>query len=378
MDGGSTMESYDDLFSVPGTPDTALTSVSGSDGGSDGDSKFELHATYCFVTWSHCALNDHEEFYRRLQELMPEGSQIFGGKEFHEDGNPHYHAVIKFPRRVHWTNARLKFKLEGDTDAIRIEPPRRYQNIEQFLEDTQAYCEKDENPFIFGERIEPNLGQDSARKRLFREIDVEEDFERAKKMIREADPYRFILNYGNVRRYLEGEKKRRVKSGGGGLGLCGEMKTELLPWCVSNEMEVWKERNIDNPPLGRKRSLVLVGDSHTGKSGWAESFGRPIVMTREWNIKNYFEGATHIVVNDVDAKGFGGRGGSYWREVLGCQMSFDACDRYKETVNLKWGIACVWTCNWDQDPRKYPEIAEYLGGCGAVVVEVKELLYCSD
>lgn len=58
-----------------------------------------------------------------------------------------------------------------------------------------------------------------------------------------------------------------------------------------------------------------------------------MVMSKRWNLNNYGEGCSHIVVNDVKPTGFGPSGESYWREVLGCQESFDATDRYRRGYN---------------------------------------------
>ncbi len=146
-------------------------------------------------------------------------------------------------------------------------------------------------------------------------------------------------------------------------------------WQVPLEVEEWKRQNIDAPLPGRKRALVLIGPSRTGKSEWAETFGYPFVINMRWNMACYRPFATHVVVNDVDARSFGVSGKSYWREVLGCHNEFHASDQYSKTQRLLWGFACVWTCNPDQDPRRYPEVAEYLKDSGAVVVELSESLY---
>jgi hypothetical protein len=82
---------------------------------------------------------------------MPAGTLIFGSKELHRDGNPHYHAVMRFPYRVHWTDARQRLMLHApdglvDTRAIRITQPDPGETVTDFLDRTQAYCSKDDNP----------------------------------------------------------------------------------------------------------------------------------------------------------------------------------------------------------------------------------------
>lgn len=333
--------------------------------------KYRFHGAFMFVTYSQSKVNDHWEFYERLRARMPEGTMIYGGQEKHKDGNPHYHVVIRFPKRVHWSDARSHLVLEDDTGAVKIRGLERGQSRESFLEGTQAYCEKDENPFMFGKRIELDSGREGDRKRKYREVDEEEDYETAKRKLREFDPYRFIFSYGNVVLYLDSEKKRKVCARDGWIG----HRSWFRKWKVPSVMEKWRMENVENRGPGRASSLVLVGKGKTGKTSWAKSFGTPMVMSKRWNLKNYGVGCSHIVVNDVKPGAFGPSGDSYWREVLGCQESFDATDRYCGTVRLDWNIPCIWTCNWDQDPRRSEEIRSYMEDVGVVVVEVDEPLF---
>lgn len=119
---------------------------------------FVLRTAVCFVTWSQSKFDDHDEFYRMLCLAMPAGTRIFGSKEYHKDGRPHYHVVLRFPHRLMWNDGRKKFMLRRgdgvpDTKAIRIQVPQHPETVEDFLQRTQAYCAKDENPWTFGERF---------------------------------------------------------------------------------------------------------------------------------------------------------------------------------------------------------------------------------
>ena len=360
------------------------SSSSGSEGSdSEGDinskfsGKFELRNRFAFVTWARSRIEDHLVYYDKLMKMLPGGVKLFGGKELHDDGTPHYHVVIEFERRVHWRNAREKFMIrhddgEVDTSAIRIVCPYRGQSVEQFLECTQAYCAKDSNPFTFGEWLTGIGSAKARRKRMFAEIHAESDFDKAKALCQEADPVQFILRYPAFRMYLECEKRRLVVQS----VKLEEPDYDVKPWRVPEAMENWKRDNIDSPSPGRRTALVLVGPTRTGKTEWAERAGpNPIIMNNRWNMSNYFPGASHVVINDVDLKSFGGSTETYWREVLGCQKRFDARDRYTKTEQLKWGFACILTCNPDQDPRNISYIETYLRESGAVFVDVGRKLY---
>ena len=104
-----------------------------------------------FVTWSRSTIANKDDFHRKLVSMMPPGVKIFGGREYHQDGKPHYHVVLSFPAKVKWPDARKMFILEGDTTAVRITPPWRGQRIYDFLNNTQTYAAKKKD--TFGERI---------------------------------------------------------------------------------------------------------------------------------------------------------------------------------------------------------------------------------
>jgi hypothetical protein len=344
----------------------------------DEDGKFLLHGVYAYVTWSQSRIDDHEEFFNRLRAILPQGTEIFGGRELHQDGHSHYHVVMHFPRRVHWSDARTKLmvkKDDGDVDtkAIRIEVPRLYEPVCEFLDRTQAYCAKDDNPWLFGERILPISSARALRNRKFKEIIDEPDRNRAEQMIIDHDPYEYVMKHRSIEEFLQTKTGGRRKAG----RKCAR-RFDPSSWRVPDELLDWKRRNVDEPGFGRRKALVLIGPPGIGKTKWAESFGQPIVMSKKWNLAQYREEATHVVVNDADALHFGAGGDSYWREVLGCQEEFSASDRYRPTQSLFWDFPCIWTCNEDFDPRKYKEVADYLQLVGATVVELTVPLFLVD
>ena len=83
-------------------------------------------------------------------------------------------------------------------------------------------------------------------------------------------------------------------------------------------------------------------------------------MNSGWCMKSIFSGASHLVVSDVKPAAFGYGGRSYWRETIGCQESFNCRDFQQETRTVTWGLPCIWTCNFDNDPRKDRAVAQYI------------------
>jgi hypothetical protein len=143
---------------------------------------------------------------------------------------------------------------------------------------------------------------------------------------------------------------------------------------VPDIMRLWMDRYVINKKWkGRPRAMIVVGDPLTGKSAWAESEGRPIVMNSGWCMKSIFEveDPTHIVVSDVKPLAFGYAGQHHWRDVIGGQESFNARDFQQEMRTIEWGLPCIWTCNFDSDPRKDKAVAEYIRRT-AYVFEVRD------
>ena len=57
--------------------------------------------------------------------------------------------------------------------------------------------------------------------------------------------------------------------------------------------------------------------------------------------------------------------------VLGGQERFNCRDFQQETRTVDWGLPCIWTCNFDNDPRKDRGVADYIGRV-AYVVEIRD------
>ena len=333
-----------------------------SDGCSDTGGKYRFNGKHIYVTWSKSKVESKDEFHEKLVTMMPSGVRMFGGRELHQDGTPHYHVVFSFAEKVHWADAAKRFSIEGDTNAIRFEKLKPGQRLSDFLENTMAYCAKDGD--TFGERLSLEGAVAEQRKRKWQEVIDETDEEKAWRMVREFEPRAYMVNYLALEKAMS--KTKRAK-------LLPSVKARPTGvFRVPKIMRMWMERYvIKREWVGRPKSLVIVGDPMVGKSAYAESEGNPIVMNSGWCLKSIFPGATHIVVNDVKPAMFGYAGKSHWRDVLGGQERFNCRDFQQETRTVEWGLPCVWTCNFDNDPRKDRGVAEYMSKV-SVVVEIRD------
>jgi hypothetical protein len=325
------------------------------------DRKYRFNGKHIYVTWSKSRIDSKEEFHQKLLTILPAGVRLFGGRELHKDGTPHYHVVFSFLHKVNWPDAAKKFSIEGDTNAIRFEKPKARQRLSGFLENTMTYCAKDGD--TFGERLSLEGAVAEQKKRKWQDIVDEPDEKKAWQMVRELEPRAWMLNHPAVDRAMV--TKRQTTARPSSVRRVGEFRVPKL-------LDLWMDKYVVRRDWkGRPKSLVIVGDPLVGKSAFAESVGNPIVMNSGWCMKNIFEGATHIVVSDVKPMSFGYAGQWHWRDVLGGQDRFNARDFQQEMRTIEWGLPCIWTCNFDSDPRKDRAVADYIRHV-SYVVEIRD------
>lgn len=346
--------------------------------------EFEFNATMAFVTYTQSQVKDKEEFYRCLRDsieaVLPRikgteekvSVQIFGGRELHEDGNPHYHAVLKFSERVHFRKAREKFcvyiLVDGervvDTHSIHIRRKPEHETPGQFLQSVQAYSAKDND--TFGEWIDGKSSSAKEREKWEKALVECEYRDEAEAIIIEHFRKKWLWQQWNVQALLKTKKDRSSPR--------RERSYKAKPWRVSKRMLQWRRRNFPVKGGGRPTSLVLVGPSKVGKTEWATSFGNPAIMNGGWNLDELLrEDVTHLVINDIDVTDF-----PHKRDLAGCQEYITATGKYRQELTVKWGKPVIWTCNEDNSVLLDQKLAKYFRESGAVIQEVKDVMYFED
>lgn len=73
-----------------------------------------------------------------------------------------------------------------------------------------------------------------------------------------------------------------------------------------------------------------------------------------FNLDEWDDEARLVILDDIDIKFF-----PSWRGFLGCQRDITVTDKYRKKRRLRNGIACIWLCNEELDPRRaLPGVAE--------------------
>ncbi len=130
--------------------------------------KYRFNGKHIYVTWLKSKIDSKEEFHHKLLVMLPSDVSMFGGRELHQDGTPHYHVVFSFVEKKNWPDAAAHFRIEGDTNAIRFEKPKLRQDHKDFKKKKMAYCEKDGD--TFGERLSLEGAVSEQKKRKWRDI----------------------------------------------------------------------------------------------------------------------------------------------------------------------------------------------------------------
>ncbi|CAM1504790.1 Fc.00g023810.m01.CDS01 [Cosmosporella sp. VM-42] len=343
---------------------------------------YRFHGEVMFVTYTQSRMDDPEEFYRCLREsLAPHlprtgvtGQRgevmIFGAKELHVDGHPHYHVVLRFSPIVCWNNTREKLRVfidvdgrrEVDTHAINIRKRSRREPMAIFLEHVQAYVAKE--GVVFGERIVSETLSGKALREKEDELLRVETRAEAEAILKQHFPRKYIWQHLQCAAFL----KTKVSS----TAMEHVPTFKVKPWRLTARMAVWKKANFPKPSGGgRPTALVLIGPSKYGKTEWALSFGKPAKMMGGWNMDELTKpGITHIVLNDIDVRRF-----PHVREMLGCQEFVTATGRYREERTIALGIPVIWTCSEENSPLRFPEWVNYIKQSGAVVVKLRSFLF---
>lgn len=353
--------------------------------------KFLLHGTMALVSYLRSNVEDHMVFYEALVKRLHEisspsnpatgeklGFQVYGAQERHADGTPHYHVVILWNGIVHYCNAQKLLRVylgEGsarcaDNAAINIRPLRGRQPPADFLDRTQGYAVKDGNQLVFGVRIVYEVGVNRRKQQAFAAAIEELDPEKARAIMIAVDPQGYVGKFLNMEAFLRSKKRPRGPK-------AWAPKFTPKPWVVPRALQEWRDANfaedgslLDPPPEGRYTSVLVLGDSKTGKSNYFLSFGRPDHFRERFHLEKLTRGSTHLIVDDVRLEGV-----ICWRALIGCQDLFSATDKYMRTLEVEFDKPTAWVCNFDMDPRKDPVFAEYARQCGLVVVELAGPLF---
>nr|QBO66557.1 replication associated protein [Papaya leaf crumple virus] len=310
--------------------------------------QFQIYAKNYFLTYPKCSLTK-EEALSQLQNLQTPVNQKYIKicRELHENGEPHLHVLIQFEGKYKCKNNRF-FDLVSPTRSAHFHP-----NIQgsKSSSDVKSYMEKDGDTLDWREfQIDGRSargGQQSANDAYAQAINTGSKSE-ALRVIRELAPKDYVLQFHNLNANLD-----RI--------FAPPMEGYVSPFLSSSfdqvpeAIEEWASENVMGPaarPL-RPKSIVIEGDSRTGKTMWARSLEPHNYLCGHLDLspKIYSNDAWYNVIDDVNPHYL-----KHFKEFMGAQRDWQSNTKYGKPVQIKGGIPTIFLCN----PGPNSSYKEYL------------------
>nr|AGA60280.1 REP [Pepper leaf curl Lahore virus] len=299
--------------------------------------QFQVKAKNIFLTYPKCPI-PKEQMLEILKSINCPSDKLFirVSQEKHQDGSLHIHALIQFKGKSQFRNPR-HFDVTHPSNTAQFHP--NFQGAKS-SSDVKSYIEKDGDYIDWGSfQIDGRSargGQQTANHAAAEALNAG-SAEAALAIIREKLPKDFIFQYHNLKSNLD-----RI--------FTPPLEVYVSPFCSSSfdqvpvELEVWAAENVVSAaarPL-RPMSIVIEGDSRTGKSMWARSLGPHNYLCGHLDLspKVYSNDACYNVIDDVDPHYL-----KHFKEFMGAQRDWQSNTKYGKPVQIKGGIPAIFLCN---------------------------------
>nr|AFB83419.1 replication associated protein [Cotton leaf curl Burewala virus] len=299
--------------------------------------RFKVQAILYVITYPQCSLTK-EEALSQIQAINTPSKKKYIKlcRELHEDGSPHLPVLIRFEGKFVCTNNKF-FDLVSPNRAAHFHP-----NIQgaKSSSDVKAYINKDGDAFEWGEfQIDgrsPRGGQQTANGAYAAALNAGSKSE-ALRVLKELAPKIFGLQFHNLNANLTRIFREAPAP-------------YIFPFSPSSfdqvpeELGIWAIDNVVDAaarPL-RPRSIVIEGDSRTGKTMWARSLGPHNYLCGHLDLspKIYSNDAWYNVIDDVDPHFL-----KHFKEFMGAQRDWQSNTKYGKPVQIKGGIPTIFLCN---------------------------------
>nr|APD14623.1 AC1 protein [Papaya leaf curl China virus] len=310
--------------------------------------KFRINAKNYFLTYPHCSLTK-EEALSQIKALETPTNKLFIRicRELHEDGTPHLHVLIQFEGKFQCKNQRF-FDLVSPNRSAHFHP-----NIQgaKSSTDVKAYMEKDGDVLDHGvfqiDGRSARGGCQSANDAYAEAINSGSKAA-ALNILKEKAPKDFVLQFHNLNSNLD-----RIFAPPLEVFVCPFLSSSFDQ--VPEELEEWVSENVSGAAARpwRPKSIVIEGDSRTGKTMWARSLGPHNYLCGHLDLspKVYSNDAWYNVIDDVDPHYL-----KHFKEFMGAQRDWQSNTKYGKPIQIKGGIPTIFLCN----PGPTSSYKEYL------------------
>nr|AIY67887.1 AC1 protein [Tomato yellow leaf curl virus] len=309
---------------------------------------FKIYAKNYFLTYPNCSLSKEEALSQLKNLETPTNKKyIKVCRELHENGEPHLHVLIQFEGKYQCKNQRF-FDLVSPNRSAHFHP-----NIQaaKSSTDVKTYVEKDGDFIDFGvfqiDSRSARGGQQSANDAYAEALNSGSKSE-ALNILKEKAPKDYILQFHNLSSNLD-----RIFS--------PPLEVYVSPFLsssfnqVPDELDEWVAENVVSSAARpwRPISIVIEGDSRTGKTMWARSLGPHNYLCGHLDLspKVYSNDVWYNVIDDVDPHYL-----KHFKEFMGAQRDWQSNTKYGKPIQIKGGIPTIFLCN----PGPTSSYREYL------------------
>nr|WOL23816.1 C1 [Tomato yellow leaf curl virus]WOL23978.1 C1 [Tomato yellow leaf curl virus] len=310
--------------------------------------RFQINCKNYFLTYPKCSLTKEEALSQLKNLETPTNKKyIKVCRELHENGEPHLHVLIQFEGKFKCQNQRF-FDLVSPSRAAHFHP-----NIQgaKSSSDVKSYVDKDGDTVDWGEfQIDGRSargGQQSANDAYAAALNSGSKSE-ALRIIKELIPKDYILQFHNLNSNLD-----RIFQEPPAPYISPFLSSSFNQ--VPDELEVWVSENVLSSAARpwRPNSIVIEGDSRTGKTMWARSLGPHNYLCGHLDLspKVYSNDVWYNVIDDVDPHYL-----KHFKEFMGAQRDWQSNTKYGKPIQIKGGIPTIFLCN----PGPTSSYREYL------------------
>nr|WOL23912.1 C1 [Tomato yellow leaf curl virus] len=310
--------------------------------------RFQINCKNYFLTYPKCSLTKEEALSQLKNLETPTNKKyIKVCRELHENGEPHLHVLIQFEGKFKCQNQRF-FDLVSPSRAAHFHP-----NIQgaKSSSDVKSYVDKDGDTVDWGEfQIDGRSargGQQSANDAYAAALNSGSKSE-ALRIIKELIPKDYILQFHNLNSNLD-----RIFQEPPAPYISPFLSSSFNQ--VPDELELWVSENVVSSAARpwRPNSIVIEGDSRTGKTMWARSLGPHNYLCGHLDLspKVYSNDAWYNVIDDVDPHYL-----KHFKEFMGAQRDWQSNTKYGKPIQIKGGIPTIFLCN----PGPTSSYREYL------------------
>ncbi|AEF12629.1 replication initiator protein [Chenopodium leaf curl virus [VEM]] len=298
---------------------------------------FRLQARNIFLTYPKCDI-PKDEALLLLQSLpwsIVKPIYIRVAREEHADGFPHLHCLIQLSGKSNIKDARF-FDLTHPRRSAGFHPnvqaAKDTNAVKNYITKEGDYCESGQYTVSGGTKSnKDDVYHNAVNATTARE---------ALDIIKAGDPKTFIVSYHNVKANIERLFHKPPERW-------------VPPFPLSSfthvpvDMQSWADDYFGNGVAARPErpiSIIVEGDSRTGKTMWARALGPHNYLSGhlDFNARVYSNEVDYNVIDDVAPQYLKLK---HWKELLGAQKDWQSNCKYGRPVQIKGGIPSIVLCN---------------------------------